>query len=144
MTSLASERSWLLDPSVLKLVHQCRRLIHTEFGVKLHLTEEHLEQQLADYARKTRSSQLTRTWETLKEQVPQLNIEPEEEDDGFKRNYRGQVIGKVFKKNGNPHRENDEPAVIRDKGDKEWYYNGKRHRDGGEPAWSCGPHPRDP
>jgi hypothetical protein len=91
MTSLASERSWLLDPSVLKLVHQCRRLIHTEFGVKLHLTEEHLEQQLADYARKTRSSQLTRTWETLKEQVPQLNIEPEE-DDGLKRNYRGQVI----------------------------------------------------
>ena len=77
---------------MLKLVHQCRRLIHTEFGVKLHLTEEHLEQQLADYARKTRSSQLTRVWETLKERVPQLNIEPEEEDDGLKRNYRGQVI----------------------------------------------------
>ncbi|HAP53013.1 MAG TPA: hypothetical protein DDX13_11655 [Marinobacter adhaerens] len=92
MTSLASERSWLLDPSVLKLVHQCRRLIHTEFGVKLHLTEEHLDQQLAEYARKTRSTQLIRTWETLKEQVPQLNIEPEEEDDGLKRNYRGQVI----------------------------------------------------
>lgn len=92
MTSLASERSWLLDPSVLKLVHQCRRLIHTEFGVKLHLTEEHLEQQLADYARKTRSSHLIRTWETLKEQVPQLNVEPEDEDDGLKRNYRGQVI----------------------------------------------------
>lgn len=92
MTSLASERSWLLDPSVLKLVHQCRRLIHTEFGVKLHLTEEHLEQQLADYARKTRSTQLTRVWETLKERVPQLYIEPEEEDDGLKRNYRGQVI----------------------------------------------------
>ena len=91
MTSLASERSWLLDPSVLKLVHQCRRLIHTEFGVKLHLTEEHLEQQLADYARKTRSSQLTRTWETLKDQVPQLNLEPEEDDDGFRRN-RGDFL----------------------------------------------------
>ncbi|HBC33145.1 MAG TPA: hypothetical protein DC045_02220, partial [Marinobacter adhaerens] len=49
-------------------------------------------QQLAEYARKTRSTQLIRTWETLKEQVPQLNIEPEEEDDGLKRNYRGQVI----------------------------------------------------
>ena len=92
MTFLASERSWLLDPSVLKLVHQCRRLIHSEFGVKLHLTDEHLEQQLADYARKTRSTHLTRTWETLKEQVPQLNIEPEAEDDGLKRTYRGQVI----------------------------------------------------
>lgn len=90
MTSLASERSWLMDRSVLKLVHQCRRQIHTEFGVKLHLTEEHLEKQLADYARKTRSTQLTRTWKTLTEQVPQLNIEPE--DDGLKRNYRGQVI----------------------------------------------------
>ncbi|AXS85336.1 hypothetical protein NLK58_15730 [Marinobacter metalliresistant] len=92
MTSLASERSWLLDPGLLKLVHQCRRLIHSEFGVKLHLTEEHLEQQLADYARKTRSSHLIRTWETLKQQVPQLNIEPEEEDNGLKRTYRGQVI----------------------------------------------------
>lgn len=89
MTILASERSWLLDPGLLKLVHQCRRLIHSEFGVKLHLTEEHLGQQLADYARKTRSSHLTRTWETLKAQVPQLNIE---EGDGHQRTYRGQVI----------------------------------------------------
>ncbi|CAN0601554.1 unnamed protein product, partial [Ectocarpus sp. 12 AP-2014] len=80
MTSLASQRSWLLDPGLLKLVHQCRRLIHTEFGVKLHLTEEHLEAQLADYARKTRSTQLTRTWETLVERVPQLDIPAPEAD----------------------------------------------------------------
>ncbi len=93
MTSLASQRSWLLDPGLLKLVHQCRRLIHTEFGVKLHLTEEHLEQQLADYARKTRSSQLTRTWATLTEQVPQLRIaEPPVDEDGVRRNNRGQII----------------------------------------------------
>lgn len=92
MTSLASERSWLLDPSVLKLVHQCRRLIQTEFGVKLHLTDGHLEQQLAEYAGKTRSSHLIRIWETLKQQVPQLNIEPDTDDDGLKRTYRGQVI----------------------------------------------------
>lgn len=99
MTSLASQRSWLLNPGLLKLVHQCRRLIHTEFGVKLHLTEEHLEQQLADYARKTRSSQLTRTWATLTEQVPQLRMaEPEDEEETprpqrSKRIYRGQVVG---------------------------------------------------
>ncbi|MFO7995424.1 MAG: hypothetical protein R6U69_14870 [Marinobacter sp.] len=93
MTSLASQRSWLLDPGLLKLVHQCRRLIHTEFGVKLHLTEEHLEQQLADYARKTRSSQLARTWATLTEQVPHLRIaEPPVEEEGVKRNNRGQII----------------------------------------------------
>jgi len=94
MTSLASQRSWLLDPGLLKLVHQCRRLIHTEFGVKLHLTEEHLEEQLADYARKTRSTQLTRTWKTLVERVPQLDIAaPEAEGaEHGKRTYRGQVI----------------------------------------------------
>ena len=94
MTSLASERSWLLDPGLLKLVHQCRRLIHSEFGVKLHLTEEHLEQQLADYAHKTRSSHLTRTWEALRAQVPQLpeaSIAPEA-DQPQKRMYRGQEI----------------------------------------------------
>lgn len=93
MTFLASQRSWLLDPGLLKLVHQCRRLIHTEFGVKLHLTEEHLEQQLADYARKTRSSQLTRTWATLTEQVPQLRIpEPGGDEEEDRRTYRGQVV----------------------------------------------------
>lgn len=94
MTFLASQRSWLLDPGLLKLVHQCRRLIHTEFGVKLHLTEEHLEQQLADYARKTRSTQLTRTWETLVERVPQLDKSAPEAEivESGKRTYRGQVI----------------------------------------------------
>ncbi|MCL7945647.1 hypothetical protein [Marinobacter sp. ATCH36] len=93
MTYLASQRSWLMEPGPLKLVHQCRRLIHTEFGVKLHLTDEHLEQQLADYARKTRSSQLSRIWATLTEQVPQLRLaEPEEDEEGVKRNSRGQVI----------------------------------------------------
>lgn len=94
MTSLASERSWLLDPGLLKLVHQCRRLIRSEFGVKLHLTEEHLEQQLAEYAGKTRSSHLSRTWEALKEQVPQLSLAADNETDAGppKRMYRGQEI----------------------------------------------------
>ena len=94
MTSLASERSWLLDPGLLKLVHQCRRLIRSEFGVKLHLTEEHLEQQLAEYAGKTRSSHLSRTWEALKEQVPQLSLaaDSEAETGPPKRMYRGQEI----------------------------------------------------
>ncbi|MEP1216720.1 MAG: hypothetical protein ABJM11_16820 [Marinobacter sp.] len=93
MTSLSSQRSWLLNPGLLKLVHQCRRLIHTEFGVKLHLTEEHLEQQLADYARKTRSSQLTRTWAMLTEQVPQLRMaEPEEKKEADEQTYRGQAV----------------------------------------------------
>ncbi len=32
MATRLSERSWLFDPSLLKLVHQCRRLIQSEFG----------------------------------------------------------------------------------------------------------------
>ncbi|MBZ2170360.1 MULTISPECIES: hypothetical protein [Marinobacter] len=95
MTSLASERHWLLDPSLLKLFHQCRRLIQSEFGVKLHLTEEHLEQQLAKYASKSRSSHLTRAFETLQEKVPQLSLPEDEEtsEQPPKRMYRGQVLG---------------------------------------------------
>lgn len=94
MNTLASERSWLLDPKLLKLVHQCRRLIHSEFGVKLHLTEQHLEQQLADYAGKSRSGHLVRTWEALKAQVPQLQWDSgnTEDDDNPRRMYRGQAV----------------------------------------------------
>ena len=90
MTFLASERSWLMNPGLLKLVHQCRRLIQSEFGVKLHLTEEHLEQHLADYASKTRSAHLIRTWETLKPQIPNLVLH--DDTDNEKRLYRGQEI----------------------------------------------------
>ncbi|QSP95922.1 hypothetical protein LPB19_05825 [Marinobacter salinisoli] len=94
MTSLASERRWLLDPSLLKLFHQCRRLIHSEFGVKLHLTEEHLEQQLAEYASKSRSSHLARAWQALQEKVPQLNppLENQAPEPPSRRMYRGQPI----------------------------------------------------
>lgn len=94
MTSLVSERSWLMDPRLLKLVHQCRRLIRAEFGIKLHLTEEHLEQQLADFAGKTRSNDLAQTWETLKPHIPALATEGSglKKADDSKRMYRGQAI----------------------------------------------------
>ncbi|MBW7472289.1 hypothetical protein QQF73_14585 [Marinobacter sp. M216] len=107
MTSMASERSWLLDPGLLKLVHQCRRLIRSEFGVKLHLTEEHLEQQLAEYASKTRSSHLTRTWEALQEKVPQLCVAIDDAE-APKRMYRGQEIA-----------EDNRPAVEASEADTE-------------------------
>lgn len=90
MTFLASERSWLMNPGLLKLVHQCRRLIQSEFGVKLHLTEEHLERHLADYASKTRSAHLIHTWEILRPQIPHLDLH--DETDNAKRMYRGQEI----------------------------------------------------
>lgn len=85
--------NWLFDPNLLKLVNQCRRLIHAEFGVKLHLTQENLEQQLAHYAAETDSSELARIWATLVEQVPHLQAAAQSEDEGqVKRNLRGQVI----------------------------------------------------
>lgn len=89
MTFLASERSWLMNPGLLKLVHQCRRLIQSEFGVKLHLTEEHLERHLADYASKTRSAHLIHTWEILRPQIPHLDLH--DDTDNAKRMYRQEI-----------------------------------------------------
>jgi hypothetical protein len=96
---MASERSWLLNPGLLKLVHQCRRLIQSEFGVKLHLTEDHLERRLAEFAGKTRSSHLVKTWETLAPQIPHLEMpaaeDPADEDKRKsqpRRMYRGQPV----------------------------------------------------
>jgi len=102
MSKMTSERSWLLNPGLLKLVHQCRRLIQSEFGVKLHLTENRLEYRLAEYVCKTRSPHLIRTWEALAPQIPNLELTEAQEDpekDGekktptrAKRIYRGQII----------------------------------------------------
>jgi hypothetical protein len=89
MTSLTRERSWLLDRNLLKLVYQCRRLIRSEFGEQLHLTEEHLEQHLADYAGKSSSQTLVDTWECLLAQVPELRMKTEEHS---KKIYRGMDI----------------------------------------------------
>lgn len=91
MMTLAPERSWLLDRGLLKLVHQCRRLILAEFGVKLHLTDDDLETRLATYARQSRSSHLTRTWEELIDQVPELASE-EESTASDEKLYRGQAV----------------------------------------------------
>lgn len=92
MNSATSERNWLFDPSLLKLVHQCRRLIQSEFGVKLHLDEANLADSLANYAGKTRSKHLIHTWEALKQRVPELgnqtgNVGPRASV------YRGQPTG---------------------------------------------------
>ena len=91
MNSATIERNWLFDPSLLKLVHQCRRLIQSEFGVKLHLNEADLAQNLANYAGKSRSKNLVYTWQALKQRVPELNEETEEERVA-PRMYRGQPI----------------------------------------------------
>jgi hypothetical protein len=89
MTSLTRERGWLLDRNLLKLVYQCRRLIRPEFGVQLHLTEEHLEQHLASYAGKSSCQALVDTWKCLLAQVPELGMKTEEHASKM---YRGMEI----------------------------------------------------
>lgn len=92
MASLASERNWLFHPSTMKKIQQCRRLIQMEFGVKLHLTEDALVEQLDDYAGKSRSDALSRTWSDLKASVPELADTLAASDSSTKRTYRGQPI----------------------------------------------------
>ena len=45
-----------------------------------------------------------------------------------------------FYKNGQIHRDNDKPAIIREDGSKHWYQNGQLHRDNDLPAiiWDDG------
>jgi len=90
MNSTTHERTWLFEPELLRLVHQCRRLIQSEFGIKLHLNQDDLEEQLADYAEKTRSRHLVHTWEALKQRVPELDQSMA--TDAPKKTYRGQPI----------------------------------------------------
>lgn len=98
MFPMASDRSWLLNPGPLKLFNQCRRLIQSEFGVKLRTTDEELEHRLAEYAGKTRSSQLAKIWEALEPQIPTLEMPAGEDDehsspaDRPNRMYRGQPV----------------------------------------------------
>ncbi|MDX1755129.1 MAG: hypothetical protein R3175_03630 [Marinobacter sp.] len=110
MTSMPAERSWLLDPSRLKLVHQCRRLIHTEFGVKLHLTDDALTEKLADFAGRSRSSQLQRTWSQLKEAIPGYQSPPATEEP-TRRVYRGQVVAEESNKESASSRSGEEAAA---------------------------------
>lgn len=117
MSSMTNERSWLFDPALLRLVHQCRRLIQSEFGVKLHLNEANLEEQLALYATKTRSRHLVHTWEALKQRVPELG--EAEDTEPTKRTYRGQPIAddnggtKHKEKTGEPTRPRHNKVIYR-------------------------------
>ncbi len=93
MASLASDRNWLFNPSTMKKVQQCRRLIQMEFGVKLHLTEKALVDEMDRFARQSRSDTLARTWAELKEAVPELaDAVAEAPSPSGRRTYRGQAI----------------------------------------------------
>ncbi|PAV25930.1 hypothetical protein CF392_08480 [Tamilnaduibacter salinus] len=92
MVTPEADRTWLMDHSLLRLVHQCRRLIQSEFGVKLHLTDDDLEHRLAQYARQSRSRQLQQLWERLLEARPTLNDHSTDGDERPHRVYRGRVM----------------------------------------------------
>jgi len=108
MNTTGNERSWLFEPELLRLVHQCRRLIQSEFGVKLHLNQEDLEQQLAGYAEKTRSRHLVHTWEALKQRVPELG-----EDETPIKMYRGQPVFNESGKEDQPPRPRHNKVIYR-------------------------------
>ncbi|WP_328188759.1 hypothetical protein [Marinobacter sp. OP 3.4] len=110
MASLASERNWLFNPSTMKKIQQCRRLIQMEFGVKLHLTEASLVEQLASFADRSRSDALTRTWAELKESVPELaDVLSEPSPANGKRTYRGQSIPDPEPPASSPQDEGSQP-----------------------------------
>lgn len=90
MTSQLSPENWLFDPQVLKLVRECRRLVRSEFGVTLHLTETHLAEQLADFSGQSRSMHLPRTWSVILKKVPELLTASRKTP--TKRMYRGQEV----------------------------------------------------
>ncbi|WP_372958601.1 hypothetical protein [Marinobacter sp.] len=92
MASLASDQSWLLNPSIIKQVHQCRRLIQLEFGIKVHLTEEDLVHQLEHFADQSRSTTLPRVWSALKQSVPALAEQVRHSRESTHKMYRGQPV----------------------------------------------------
>lgn len=92
MAFLAPERSWLFNPSTMKQVHQCRRLIQSEFGVKVHLTDKDLVEQLANYAGKSRSDGLARIWTELKTIIPGFDEEQAASGERPGKTYRGQPV----------------------------------------------------
>ena len=49
--------------------------------------------------------------------------------------YNSQRMGKFWCKNGEPHRERDLPATIRNNGIMQWCINGLMHRDSNNPAF---------
>ncbi|WP_111656116.1 hypothetical protein [Isoalcanivorax indicus] len=62
----AKDTNWLMQYRLLRLVNQCRRLIQSEFGVKLHLTDTDLRERLAEHAGRTRSQSLQRVYAELR------------------------------------------------------------------------------
>lgn len=97
LMSNGTDTNWLMQYRLLRLVNQCRRLIQSEFGVRLTLTDDNLRAELATYAGKTRNQSLQRVYAELR-----LALIEFEGPDPFlvtpaaaptnQRRYRGQVM----------------------------------------------------
>lgn len=61
-----TSNDWLMHYQILRLVNQCRRLILSEFGKKLHLNDAGLREQLASYVGHSRSMGLQRVYAELR------------------------------------------------------------------------------
>lgn len=60
------DTNWLMQYRLLRLVNQCRRLIQSEFGVRLHLTDADLRERLSEFAGRTRTQSLQRVYAELR------------------------------------------------------------------------------
>lgn len=93
-----TSNEWLMHYQILRLVNQCRRLIASEFGKKLHLNDDHLREQLAGYVGHSRSIGLQRVYAELRLALIDLEgpdelITPEEPaPTQARRMYRGQPV----------------------------------------------------
>ena len=94
--SNGTDTNWLMQYRLLRLVNQCRRLIQSEFGVRLTLTDENLRVELAAYAGRTRTQALQRVYAELRlaliefEGPDPLLVTPVATPN--QRRYRGQVM----------------------------------------------------
>lgn len=91
-----SDSNWLMQYRILRLVNQCRRLIQSEFGEKLHLTDDALREILAQFAGRSRNQALQRVYAELR--LALIDLEGQDEllsapaAPTGQRRYRGQVI----------------------------------------------------
>jgi hypothetical protein len=91
-----SDSNWLMQYRILRLVNQCRRLIQSEFGEKLHLTDDTLREMLAQFAGRSRNQALQRVYAELR--LALIDLEGPDElvsapaAPAGQRRYRGQVI----------------------------------------------------
>lgn len=113
----AKDTNWLMQYRLLRLVNQCRRLIQSEFGVKLHLTDNDLRERLAELAGRSRAQSLQRVYAELRlalidfEGPDNLLVTPPPTPQ--QKRYRGQLMHDgIEEEDGLPRMATEEPPPM--------------------------------